>query len=79
MTTQYIPSEMLVMSVSALSPPAPPQSVVVGLRHVLLTHLFFLLPGPPNLGMSRQNLQDPHSLVRHPEHSQLCFLRFRPE
>ena len=36
--------------------------------HVLSIHLFFFLPGPPNFGMSRQNLQDLQSFVRHPEH-----------
>ena len=50
-------------------------SVVVP-QHTLLIHLFFFFPGPPNFGMSKQNLQDPQSLVRHPEHIQDCFFRF---
>ena len=50
-------------------------SVVVP-QHTLLIHLFFFFPGPPNFGTSKQNLQDPQSFVRHPEHSQHCFFAF---
>ena len=45
---------------------------------VLSIHLFFFLPRQPNFGMSRQNLQDLQSFVRHPEHEQLCLVRLCP-
>ena len=71
-----LPFEMLVISVSAFVVFCVAENL---LQQTLSTHLFFFLPGPPNLGMSRQNLQEPQSLARHPKHTQASFLRFWPE
>ena len=40
---------------------------MIGLRHVLLSQHLLFLPGPPNLGISRQNLQSPQSSLLQPE------------
>ena len=46
--------------------------------HALSMHLFFFLPGPPNLGISRQNLQLPQSFERQPEQLHRVFFRLSP-
>ena len=38
-------------------------------EHFFCTHGFFFFPGPPNLGLSKQNLQCPQSLARQPTQS----------
>ena len=50
-------------------------SLMLGLRHVLFSQHLFFLPGPPNLVISRQNLQLPQSSLLQPEQvSHLCLL-----
>ena len=67
---------MLVMSVSAFEAAEFVCVLDDLLQQALSIHLFFFFPGPPNLGMSRQNLHDPQSLARHPKHTQASFYVF---
>ena len=45
--------------------------LISSFEHFFCTHDCFFLPGPPNLGLSKQNLHDPQSTARHPEHSSI--------
>ena len=47
-------------------------------EHFFCMHGFFFFPGPPNLGLSKQNLHAPQSSARHPVHSP-HLLRLLPE
>lgn len=49
-------------------------SLMLGLRHVLFSQHLFFLPGPPNLVISRQNLQLPQSSLLQPEQVPHLFL-----
>ena len=51
---------------------------VANFEHFFYMHGFFFFPGPPNLGLSKQNLHEPQSLARHPLHS-LHLLRLLPK
>ena len=42
---------------------------VANFEHFFCMHGFFFFPGPPNLGLSKQNLHEPQSLARHPLYS----------
>lgn len=43
--------------------------------HTRVTQAFFLMPGPPNLGLSRQFLHEPQSFERHAEHAPQRLMR----